>query len=454
MALGKNLYSSQRNFQTLPSRDVFILGAGFSKAIDSRMPVMSELTAALAESLPKHTLTVVPFMTDDFELGLTYLAEGHPGISEPERLRNRALFLEITQQLAKLLVDRTEKVAAEPTCSWLAPFAHYLHDTRATVVTLNYDTLLETAFSNISICDGYQLDTRNVVGLEVDYGNVFHETLTPSARLLKLHGSTSWFYSGSDSYFGEVIYGRPLPGKIPLILPPVAQKNTYFKNERVQGQWASASEAIAKADRVFCIGYSLPLADLTFRFLLQTPRADVAPFYVINSDSGRLDHFTKHLSAGLRVAGDFCGGGDCIERLVAHLERELLLTNGDAHPLSTIFRNQLGAAGIALDPDLQLVGSDRHVAVVACDDQALVVRESGVICRIPWACFEKALERMANEMRGEVVSPCLLREIDSALSGVVFRNVTRTIVTILEKLGRVRYFVEYGAEYVELTERL
>ncbi len=61
---------------------------------------------------------------------------------------------------------------------------------------------------------------------------------------------------------------------------------------------------------------------------------------------------------------------------------------------------------------------------------------------------------MANEMRGEVVSPCLLREIDSALSGVVFRNVTRTIVTILEKLGRVRYFVEYGAEYVELTERL
>jgi hypothetical protein len=436
-----------------PAPDLFILGAGFSRAIDQRMPVMAELTWALAEELPKSLLTEVPFLAEDFELGLTYLAEGHPGLSEPVRLRNRALFLEITQRLAKLLVERTNQVNTALSCSWLAPFAHYLHDRKATIATLNYDTLLETAFGNISVRDTKRgtglLDTRCVVGLEVDYGNVFATDVKPSARMLKLHGSTSWFYSGSDSYYGEAIYGRQLPGKVPLILPPVAQKNTYFKNELVQGQWALAAEAIATADRIFCIGYSLPLTDLTFRFLLQTPRETRAHFYVVNRDEERLGHFKKNIASAFDVVGDFCGGEDCISRLVEYFERELLRPSGDAHTSGLTFCSDISAAGIVAGSQLNLVGTDRIVTSVTCDEQAFVIRENGIICRVPWGCFEATLNKMAEETRNGAPCPCLLNSIDDTLSQLVPRDVSRTVVTLLERLGRVRYFEQYNSEYVE-----
>ena len=89
---------------------------------------------------------------------------------------------------------------------------------------------------------------------------------------LKLHGSTNWYYSGRDDFYGETIfYSYALPWEasnslndkaVPrqardkecLIIPPVTDKLTYFNNETIRRLWQEASEALWSATRVFIIG--------------------------------------------------------------------------------------------------------------------------------------------------------------------------------------------------------
>ena len=43
-----------------------------------------------------------------------------------------------------------------------------------------------------------------------------------------------------------------------LIVPPITEKSSYFKNETINRLWWEAAEALRHATRVFVIGYSLP----------------------------------------------------------------------------------------------------------------------------------------------------------------------------------------------------
>lgn len=80
--------------------DAFILGAGFSKAIHNRMPMLNELGSEAASRLT-HLVADHPknIAVDDFENWLTYLAEDQPWMGEELRLRNRASFLEAFRAL-------------------------------------------------------------------------------------------------------------------------------------------------------------------------------------------------------------------------------------------------------------------------------------------------------------------------------------------------------------------
>ena len=50
-------------------KDVFILGAGFSKAINDQMPTMKELTAAVSERIESSELTLPPPLRDSEDRG-------------------------------------------------------------------------------------------------------------------------------------------------------------------------------------------------------------------------------------------------------------------------------------------------------------------------------------------------------------------------------------------------
>jgi hypothetical protein len=63
--------------------DVFILGAGFSKAISDAMPVLNDLSVEVKQRLPELE-KVATFLPDNIELWLTFLSQKHPWLSEAQ----------------------------------------------------------------------------------------------------------------------------------------------------------------------------------------------------------------------------------------------------------------------------------------------------------------------------------------------------------------------------------
>jgi hypothetical protein len=322
------------------------------------------------------------------------------------------------------------------------------------VITLNYDTLLEWALSHVIIGGGGYLDIRSVLGIELQSSaGQLGVSETPTALLLKLHGSTNWYYSGSESYYGEPIYDRRLPGKVSLILPPVASKNLYFNNELLRGQWALAARALAGAERIFCLGYSLPATDLTIRFLLQTSvsksryagsQMKRIPVYVVDRDRSRIQHYRDHLPDSLTAEGEFCGDDECIPRLVSRLESELIALPPQisSEESADIYCCGIERAGIRLGDTLRITWREETSSVVIelYDWHGIVIRDAeGVACRVPWKCFDFALRRVSEESREGRPFPCHIDHLASALGRYYpSRNVTKVIVSLLERLGRLR----------------
>lgn len=94
--------------------DLYILGAGFSKAISPAMPVVSELST----QLDRYGTTAVwesevsKLVRKDFEAGLSYQAENKPFLSTSENRRPRPLLLDLSRNLAMHPGDRPSAGAA------------------------------------------------------------------------------------------------------------------------------------------------------------------------------------------------------------------------------------------------------------------------------------------------------------------------------------------------------
>jgi len=125
-------------------------------------------------------------------------------------------------------------------------------------------------------------------------------------KYMKLHGSVNWCYSGARSFYGETIYNTGIengwgpgsvdpandleqkaPEKVHLVIPPTTAKSSLFNNEVVRSQWRLAPKYVEAAGTIFCLGYSLPEADMMIRFLLatSTPGKTIVP--VNTRDVGR-----------------------------------------------------------------------------------------------------------------------------------------------------------------------
>ena len=77
-----------------PARDVFILGAGFSKAIATQMQTMVELGEEVRERLSDEVdlASAIPAsLGDNIELWMTYLSQPQPWLREPDIDLHRSL---------------------------------------------------------------------------------------------------------------------------------------------------------------------------------------------------------------------------------------------------------------------------------------------------------------------------------------------------------------------------
>lgn len=84
-AFNEALHPSAGRSTSDPAREVFILGAGFSKQISSHMPLLKELSEAIAVRVPElGRIGAVPFLTTDVEMAMTFLSQPQPWRQKPK----------------------------------------------------------------------------------------------------------------------------------------------------------------------------------------------------------------------------------------------------------------------------------------------------------------------------------------------------------------------------------
>ena len=299
---------------------VIILGAGFSKAVCSDMPLVKELSDLVCKEFEKRNWTLPDAYGkfENFENYLTYLAESAPWLNDYENYENKATFQRITLAIANIIKTKQRSAIGKPLPLALQRLANLnlSQELFPTIISLNYDNLLEGAFlANGTVVSQSLRFIYKIPLTPVDPGR-YLRCENPGVRafdLLKLHGSINWYWSGFESTANDPIFDAGLAksqwgnqsfnsdtkwnieytigGKVPCIIPPISVKEHYFLNTALRYQWRLARDAISQAHQVHIVGYSIPLTDLPvialLRLNMDSNRVRVIP---VNRDSDYGNH--------------------------------------------------------------------------------------------------------------------------------------------------------------------
>lgn len=321
---------------TLP-RTTFILGAGFSKAVSSTMPITDELGRQTIATLDWADDPGIPSFTPSgitFESWLTWLSERQPYLSEAEHLRDRARFAELSAALAHVLRDAQRPASESGGPAWLSEFVDVTHWAQSDVITLNYDTLIEANVQRGIRFDGdTAVHANDIVTGTPNSRGVFQGKATDfvdrnTLHLHKLYGSVDWFsvpgdVTGMTLERIDTPTGPPsrahqatVGGREVFIVPPTSSKGGYFDNPRTRFVWQQAREALVASERVVLIGYSLPLTDTALARLLATTLADGAQeIVVVNPDAAGVRGRVVALGIDDKRISVF-DGWSCVEQFV------------------------------------------------------------------------------------------------------------------------------------------
>ena len=148
-----------------------------------------------------------------------------------------------------------------------------LSGVKNTIITFNYDTVVEDALGRLGISYTYGLKGNELgKATPLPAGCVHpYKPTSNDLRVLKLQGSMNWAAGGGAAgaagraklhkdYAAVVATGKP-----PVLVPPTWKKTFGAQLDRV---WNRAVEALATATRVIIIGFSAPATDVHFRYLL------------------------------------------------------------------------------------------------------------------------------------------------------------------------------------------
>lgn len=205
---------------------------------------------------------------------LLYVSKDFPEIYVPSRGRHRKPgtrreiedFLRLTFGILSAIESKVD-----PTNLYARLVSHL--DSEDTIITLNYDTLLDSALVDAgwNPAKGYGLIggsgkirwTRPKPQLTASLSEV---------KLLKLHGSLNWYVRGSFANLSQIFEKKP--NKIMIcetprvnefahfvrqIAPPIYGK--FFGHKHWRALWAAAHDALLDADVLVVVGCSLGNTD-------------------------------------------------------------------------------------------------------------------------------------------------------------------------------------------------
>ena len=129
------------------------------------------------------------------------------------------------------------------------------------IITFNYDLLIENAARSINLKIDYSIPDENI--------KIKPSWVAPisnnSIRLLKLHGSTNWSYSDKKLSIYDDYSSLYTSDMIPFIVPPTWRKNMDGPLSHV---WRSAIDELKNASQIIFIGFSMPETDFYIKFLI------------------------------------------------------------------------------------------------------------------------------------------------------------------------------------------
>src|SRR6266487_1369530 len=154
---------------------VLILGAGFSRAISDAAPLTDELGNLVVSRMSDDRLPAHPrgFEGGSFEVWLSRLGEDQPDLSVEANLLNRYWFACVTNAVHEIIAARELEILAADPPTWLLQLLGIAHARRMTVITFNYDTLVEQAVMVHQLFD-WEHKQRATWHDIVDYSRRYH----------------------------------------------------------------------------------------------------------------------------------------------------------------------------------------------------------------------------------------------------------------------------------------
>ncbi|CAM5517060.1 hypothetical protein [Leifsonia shinshuensis] len=328
-------------------RPVYVLGAGFSRAVSAAMPLTDELGATVKSRLRGLILEdLSPDMT--FEDWLSLRVAELPFLQGWDVSRRRADAERVIAEIASVLDERVAQATSEACPEWLIQLVGLWHAERAVVITFNYDTLVERAVNQaqmVAIERGRsamvfadQVVTPAPPGPPALMRADEAVPVAGSFTLMKLHGSLNWYWSAGDPTGSTLTRTRErgLFGAESLIeeatdfggtrtldrflIPPVSIKNEYYSPYLTHTLWRSAFQALQSGGRLTLMGYSMPKTDQVGTQLLASipPSAAVE---VVDVGPGEPDDRMSLISRASRLNGSnplSWSGPSCLPAYVAH----------------------------------------------------------------------------------------------------------------------------------------
>lgn len=299
-------------------RTVYFLGAGASKAIDSTLPLASELLPRILEPWKRRDPDRLGLVRDhlrkchrklsesvrrlDYE-SLLGLIETALWANKPLGSHSRADLEEMRKGLLYslfiILAQAETGVPDDEVLERITPLARLVRDCEGnpdrTIITTNYDILIEYAasqhMSNWRPSDplpenfiNYGIELRYGVGLNSSWDGLDCNPYTPDEKqcvCFKLHGSVNWLYCpecnevdwmgirplAAAEAFAEQWKCCKCRNKYQqLIVPPAIGKSPVYP--ALRGVWSRALDRLEEAERIVFAGFSLRESDVDIRNLL------------------------------------------------------------------------------------------------------------------------------------------------------------------------------------------
>lgn len=287
-------------------KQVFVLGAGFTKAFLPNAPLMVDdyNGEALAEKFIgfPHASRILDWERSresdrriNIERLMTRLDSRMPYDFDQGADEELGMLLTEVKKSFMQRLDNARK--GEVHSDELRPFAEYCVRNSVNCVTFNYDDVLDEALWKVNRDDrnsdvphwhpdsGYGFYCK--ASDSVIKGNSWGEDVATSMLLLKLHGSINWrprrgyplpyvvdaimhheSWFRDTRVFDETLIDLHLEPE-PFIVPPVLVKSALVEQPILRLVWHRAYDVLSKARQVTFVGYSFPITDIAVSILFR-----------------------------------------------------------------------------------------------------------------------------------------------------------------------------------------